>query len=472
MLRVAAAVAVGAGAAATQEAAAPARPALVTFADNGVWCWYQDERVVVDTSRPDGPQLVLSTIRFTSDGHDGHGDVDVHWYDVDAGAGGTFELHDRLQPDDHDGAALWVRPDGRYVALYTKHSSDALVRWRVSERPHDASAWRPEQTFENAVRVCYSNVFELVDKGGKKRLFDFSRADGFDPNWFVSDDGGDTWQYGGKLHTGPDGNGAHGQRPYLKYAAHGDRELHFVTTDGHPRDEDNSVYHGVLRRGVLHGSDGKRLGDLSRGREAELRSPDFTPVLRTGDTFGGVAMKHAWTIDLHVDARGNPFAALTARADGDDTDHRFLYARWTGRRWQVHDIAPAGAYLYRRENDYTGLVALHPHDPDLVFVSSKVDPRDDRELANYELFRGRRRGDGDVWTWRPVTWDSGVDNLRPVVPIWDADHTALLWLRGGMRTYTDWNAAVVGHVGPTADVDTWCTPGQPEAERPAVPRDR
>ena len=42
-----------------------------------------------------------------------------------------------------------------------------------------------------------------------------------------------------------------------------------------------------------------------------------------------------------------------------------------------------------------------------------------------------------------MTWNSNVDNLRPVIPIWDDQNTAILWLRGSMKTYTDWNAEVM-----------------------------
>jgi hypothetical protein len=46
--------------------------------------------------------------------------------------------------------------------------------------------------------------------------------------------------------------------------------------------------------------------------------------------------------------------------------------------------------------------------------------------------------------WTAVTANSTADNLRPIVPIWDADHTALLWLRGTYTTYHDYDLDVVG----------------------------
>lgn len=441
----------------------PVGPAMVTLTDDGAFCWYQDPRAIVDVATSGGPTVLVSSVAFVAGRR---GDLDVHWHQPATKSGGSFVLHKALEADDHAAAALCQRPDGRYLAVYCQHGRDQLVRWRVSERPHDASAWREEQSLRANARVTYSNLFWLEDAAGDVRLFDFVRADGFDPNWFVSDDAGDAFHYGGKLHTGPGGNEATRQRPYVRYAANGTAALHFVTTDGHPRDEDNSVYHGVLRRGVLSGSDGEELGRLSTGPTSDQRANDFTVVLRAGDTVQGTVMRHAWTLDLRVDAAGQPRAALVARADGDDHDHRFLYARRDGDEWRVRQLCRAGAFLYAAENDYTGLVALHAHDPDVVVVSTPIDPRDDQPLAHYELFLGRTADAGVSWTWWPLTWASEVDNLRPLLPDAGPQQTALLWLRGRVRTYTDWQASVVGRFVATDQLATLAVPGQPSRRRP------
>jgi len=48
-------------------------------------------------------------------------------------------LHERFEGDDHDAPALMIRPDGRYLAAYSKHNGDRLTHWRVSAEPHDAT---------------------------------------------------------------------------------------------------------------------------------------------------------------------------------------------------------------------------------------------------------------------------------------------------------------------------------------------
>ncbi len=438
---------------------------------NGAWCWYQDERAIIDTTHPDGPLLLASAISFSEKGDPEHGDVDLLWRNLATGESGSFELHDQLDADDHNVAALRQRSDGRYLAVYTKHSRDPYIRYRISERPHDPTAWAEEQSYKNEISVCYSNLWELENREGHAQLYNFSRADGFDPNYFLSDDEGSTWRYGGKLMTGPGGNADARQRPYPVYAAHARKAVHFITTDGHPRNEDNGIYHGFISAHGVHQSDGAVMGPLSVERASPYASTEFTTVMAAGTRFANIPMHNAWTIDLEVDSDGNPYGAFSARANADDLDHRFFYARWTGSKWNVFEIAKAGGYLYQRENDYTGLVALHPHEPGCLFISTTVDPRNDKKLERYEIFKGTSDDGGATWLWVPITWNSPVNNLRPIVPTWDADNTALLWLRGSLVSFFDWDAQVVGITVKTDSLVTLGVTGQPKATRPGVPPD-
>lgn len=155
-------------------------------------------------------------------------------------------------------------------------------------------------------------------------------------------------------------------------------------------------------------------------------------------------MRRAWTIDVAVDDDGRPYAILQARAGDNDEDHRYFYARFDGKQWETHEAAQAGGYLYQRENDYTGLAALAPGDPNRLFISTKIDPRSKEMLSHYELFEGVTRDGGSTWQWAPITYNSTVDNLRPIALKWGPGRTALLWLRGSYATYTEYNLRVVG----------------------------
>jgi hypothetical protein len=50
--------------------------------------------------------------------------------------------------------------------------------------------------------------------------------------------------------------------------------------------------------------------------------------------------------------------------------------------------------------------------------------------------------------WTALTPNSTRDNIRPAVPLWKDRRVALLWLRGKMTTYTNYDFEVVGTIEP------------------------
>lgn len=126
--------------------------------------------------------------------------------------------------------------------------------------------------------------------------------------------------------------------------------------------------------------------------------------------------------------------------------------RWgDGKEWRHSEIAYAGERLYSGEDDYTGLVAIDPEDVNRVVISTNADPLTGVPLVSdadgkrhYEIFAGVSQDNGFTFTWKPVTANSTVDNVRPVIPAWNSEQRALLWMRGTYRTYTDWDTQIVG----------------------------
>ena len=83
---------------------------LVQFNDNGGWCWYQDERAVVDTA---GNKLVIAS---TASGGARNGQAEAVVYNLATKSGKRSTLPSSLSTsnvDDHNAPALLVRPDGQ-----------------------------------------------------------------------------------------------------------------------------------------------------------------------------------------------------------------------------------------------------------------------------------------------------------------------------------------------------------------------
>ena len=65
---------------------------------------------------------------------------------------------------------------------------------------------------------------------------------------------------------------------------------------------------------------------------------------------------------------------------------------------------------------------------------------------HYELFRGNRSATGK-WTFTPFTRNSTYDNLRPVIPKWDDDRTAIVWMRGAyVANQGEWYSSMVAAI--------------------------
>ncbi|MCA8977513.1 MAG: BNR-4 repeat-containing protein [Planctomycetes bacterium] len=404
---------------------------VVLVADGG-WCWFQDERAVTVNDR----YVVFGSVAGGREEPARAGDVQASRWDLETGKVETFVLHAGLNRDDHAAPTLLPRGDGRLLAVYCSHGHDDVLRWRHGDAGGAVLAFGDEQTWTVPMRrgngLCYSNLFDL----GGGTLVDCCRAENWNPTALVSRDGGGSWQLAQRLVGGPG-------RPYAKYAGDAER-VHFVCTEQHPRDFDNGLWHGSFTA-----------ADLVVGDTDEPPAPaDLTPI------FAGRADAVAWPCDLELDAEGRPHCVFSVQVDGagkprgqGGLDHRFWYARHDGERWLSREIAFAGTRLYAGEDDYTGLCCLVPDEPSVVVISTDADPVTGAALISTadgrrhrELFLGRTRDDGASWTWQPLTADSTADNLRPTVPRWRAGRCVVLWTRGVLRSYTDYDLEVVGQI--------------------------
>ncbi len=426
---------------------------------NGGWCWFQDERIIAD-----GDRVIFGSVKSPQ------GDVDVHAWNPHSGQLVSQTLQARHESDDHVVPSFLRLPDGRILASWANHGGvqprekNRVLQWTVTNRPGEIESWEPLSSFAFVdANVTYTSLFALQAEGG--RIYNFCRALGNNPTYLVSDDGAATFRFGGRLlswdkpsRDDPKYTGLDGARPYVKYASNNVDTIHFITTEDHPRAYHNSIWHGLIRGDTIHHTDGRSIRPLSHSAETSIRPTDLTQV------FAGDGDNVAWTTDLHLDSRGMPVALFTvqkndsrvqrdATAGGDDL--RYYYARWDGSVWHVHQMAYGGSCLYRGENDYAGLGCLVPHALERVFISTNSDPQSGRPLISnsdgkrhYEIYQGRTADLGKSWTWAPVTQDSSADNLRPICPYGERIGTVVLWLRGKMTTFRDYQLEVVGCLDP------------------------
>ncbi len=404
----------------------------IVFSNNAGWCWYQDERAIINNGN-----LIFGSVPYPS------GDNDVITYNLSSASINTFVLHAALNADDHSAPAFMVRPDGKILAVYCTHGGDSLVRYRISTNPGDTSSWSAEQNYNvySNYGATYDNVYRLSSTG---ITYDFYRGQDYNPNVLVSSDDGSSWSIGGRLVRT-----AAGTRPYAKYASNGTDKVWFTYTDGHPRDMATNIYVAYLQGSNIYNAYGVDIGDLNTSGTSGIAPSAGTKVFYADSTH------RAWTSDIQLDSNGYPVLAYSVRIGTVDiyNDHRYRYSRFDGTTWHDYEIAYAGQCLYTAENDYTGLISLNPSDPNTVYISTNANPVTGAALISsadgqrhWEVYRGFTNNNGASWTWTPITANSTTNNIRPNLPVWDAQHTALYWLKGTYTSYTNYNMSAVGYV--------------------------
>jgi hypothetical protein len=415
----------------------------IVISEDGGWCWFEGPRALIQGSR-----LIVGTVASGWNAASGRGDINAVVHDLAGGTTTAFELHNQLELDDHDSPAFLARPDGRIVTLYAKHGTENRFYYRLSTA-NNPTAWAAEQTFTPtaSTQLTYSNLFLLSAE--QNRVYDFYRGldASYKPSYAYSDDLGQTWRSGNVVINVPS---TELHRPYARYASNGTDTIHLTYTEAHPRDFDNSIYHVYYRAGMLYRSDGTAIRALTQG----LSSPDEGTRIFRGD-----ANNVAWTVDVALDpANGRPHLVYSVQIGSaglptgqGGTDMRYRYARWDGSAWRDRPLAYAGTRLYSGEDDYTGLGALDPTDASVVYISTNANPTTGAALTStadnrrhYEIFRGTTANGGDTWQWTPLTTNSTLDNLRPIVVADPAGaRKVLLWLRGTYRSYTDYQQQVL-----------------------------
>jgi hypothetical protein len=427
----------------------------IQFNDNGGWNWHMDERAIVDTK---ANKLIIGSV---ASGGSRDGYVEAVTYDLAAGTKKRDTLGTALAAnvDDHNSASFVIRPDGKYVALWSSHRTDCYTRFSL----FDGSTWSAEQKFDwgplgcpwagaDTNLVTYANPWYMGST-----IFAAFRSVDTSPAFITSDDG-QSFSYYGRLTSSKQIGYVAG---YYKYWGNNKDRIDFCGTEAHPRDYDNNLWHGYVQNGMVYDSTGAVV-------DSSLKDPDstttnskdisaFTQVFKTGSTLGPVALNHAWNLDMVRYDDGTIAILGQARAAGTcgttegygktncDPDKRLLYFRFDGTSWKGTYLVKAGPKLYSTEEDYTGAGALEPDDPHTLFISSTYDPRDDTtQTPKREIYQGTTCDDGATWQWTPITRNSTVDNIRPIVPKWDSKHTALIWMQG---TYTSAQSYAMQLVG-------------------------
>ena len=425
------AVAVSAVAALLQAAPTVAAQPAEAFADvttDGGWCWFSDPRALCRDGK-------TYTGWVTRDGS-----IQAAELEHSSGKVTTVTLHEKYERDDHDNPAFLFLPDGRLMSFYSRHGGgkNPKIHSRVTTRAGDFTKWEPEVGLPlrddsgGKAGISYCNPFLLSAENNAIHLF--WRGLTYKPTMAKSTDGGKTWSPAQVVFSRS--GKSEGNRPYVKYASNGRDRIHFLFTDGHPRNEKtNSVYYACYRAGAFYKADGSKICGVN---ELPMR-PEQTDCVYDATKTG----VRAWIAGVAYDANDQPVIAYTRLPA--ETDHRYHYARWNGTAWTDTELCAAGGWFPQtppekteREPHYSSGLAIDPSDPAIVYVTRPVNGV--RELEKWMTPDG-----GKTWKSEAVTSGSKHDNVRPYVVMNHApDGPSVLWmnLSGHYIHYTDYLTSI------------------------------
>ena len=416
--------------AATMSAAAQESYSGTVVADEGAWCWFADPRALHYENE-------AGTINATYLGYiDVHGNVKATQYDWIAKRKTDVLIRSYFQPDDHNNPTFVVLPDERVMIFYTRHTDEAKIWYRISQKPGDITALGEEKYLATANNTTYPSPFILSD----------------DPNHIYLCWRGINWHPTIARLTMPDASDncsfdfgpkqivqSTGARPYAKYQSNGKDKIYLSYTTGHPDNEQpNWLYFNVIdiNKGngpILRDLKGNQLSIIANGVHNVNKQSSYATA-HPAAVVDNTANIRNWVWQITLDKDENPVIAYP-HIDDAKTTHVYWYARWTGSEWRRTWVQYAGHAFHQNWNStercYSGGMAVDPEHINDLYLSIPTKNGAYNKDGVYEIWKYTIDDEGKVAGSEQITRNSAKNNVRPfIIPGSGTSLMRLVWMNG------------------------------------------
>jgi hypothetical protein len=396
------------------------------IAKDAAWCWFSDPRAIYHKG-------IHEKIYYAS--INSKGDVMINSRDENSKVIESFNLHEKLQIDDHNVPTILILPDGKILTFYTEHNGKFFMR--KSKNAEYITSWEEERILSFGLKdelITYSHPVMLSGENNRIYMFFRNRSKKIpnDPaplywtqNYAYSDDLGASWS-DAKIYL--DSQREYTKVNYLKIVSDNQSKIHFLFTDGHPKISFSSVYHMYYEKGKFHQTGGEILADLD---QIPLNISNINKLydVEQGKT-------RSWIWDIALNKKGNPVVAYTRYPTV--LDHIYHYAKWNGKKWIDYELINSGKYITEPEKNgkvaeehYSGGVVLDHHRPNNVYLSRQLNGR--FEIEHWAL-------KGKKWKSTAITSNSSADNIRPyVLDGYTGKKPYVMWMNGRYQHYIRYN---------------------------------
>jgi hypothetical protein len=387
---------------------------------DGIWTWFTEPRAVYRSGA-----TYFGWVNSS-------GDVGISKRVHSTGTVTSYTLSAALEVNDHNNVAIQFLPDGKIMALYSKHNDASGNRYRISTNAEDISAWGSEQVVEyTPLPATYSNPHYLSQTG---KVYNFSRvnAGGAGTNSIKArayDIGAGTWD---AQRTWIEQTN---KRPYVKAESNGVDRIDFLFTDQHPDQGQSSIYHCYME---LDGSDAEV---FYKSDGTSIGAGPVEPTTEATQVYSG-ATNSAWVWDLVREPGGTLHAVFAVFVTTED--HRYYYAKCTSGTWSTPvEVTNGGVWLYGAEIFYSGGICIDANDPTRLYVSKKTP-----SFRVWELSEWRTSDGGATWAKHADITSGSTEtaiNARPFSPRGhNGEVPVLWWLADDYTSYTSYSAKIMG----------------------------
>ncbi len=442
-------------------------------ADEGAWCWFADPRAL-------HYENAAGTINATYIGYiDVHGNVKATQYDWVSGRKTDVLIRSYFQPDDHNNPTFVVLPDERVMIFYTRHTDEACIWYRISQKPGDITALGDEKRLATANNTTYPSPFILSD----------------DPQHIYLCWRGINWHPTIARLTMPDANGdcrfdfgpkqivqSTGARPYAKYQSNGKDKIYLSYTTGHPDNEmPDWLYFNVidLNHGngpILRDIKGNQLSVIANGVHNVNKQSSYASAHPAAVVDNTAGIRN-WVWQITLDENENPVIAYP-HIDDAKTTHVYWYARWTGSEWRRTWVQYGGHAFHKNWNStercYSGGMAVDPDHVNDLYLSIPTTNGAYNKEGVYEIWKYTIDDEGKVAGSEQITKNSAKNNVRPfIIPGSKNSPMRLAWMNGdyyywmvqkaypkgyptGIRVDCEWEEELTPEEEVNPRTDCWC----------------
>lgn len=384
------------------------------FAENGGYTWWTNMLAFRHVGTKD--QTYLSYV-------DEEGNMCLASYNHETKEYAYFKLAQH-EIDDHNSAGVMVLPDGRLLAVYTRHNKDKLIRWRISKKPEDITSFGEEQSVSSKNYITYAQLHRISDTE-YRIIYRYAMK-----SWATRVYNCETDKWTNEYVWFTEGL----KRQYYMWTQEDREEGKFnIFMTGHPNNgPDQNIRYGYFTAdGSIYTTGGKYVGDMDE--ELTIHKPDPRDFDIVYEAKEG---EHTRLYD--VSFMGEKVGVLYGVHQDGELNSKYYYAYYdeTAKAWVNNYVCESGEALVSA-NMYFGGMSFDKKNMQNLYVTRCVE-------GISRLEKWTTTDYGATWTTTLIEEaPEGVDLLRPLIPYNAHEDFDVLYMKGNYPSYIGYDTNIM-----------------------------